>query len=265
MLIAQRSAPARVRLLGEPVDLVTAPEVMDFIADRASRGAKAIVANHNLHSLALLRRRPSLRAFFDMADVVEIDSVPLVLWGKLIGEPVTRAHRCTYLDWRDDFWERADRNGWRVFYLGGAPGVAAEAAARIRGRRPGATIAVHDGFFDRRRGSPGNRAVVAEINAFRPDVLLVGMGMPIQEDWIADNYAALERGVVLSVGAAFDYEAGVQPAAPRRLGRLGLEWLFRFATQPRRLFVRYFVEPWTLAAPAFADVRGALARPTATS
>jgi N-acetylglucosaminyldiphosphoundecaprenol N-acetyl-beta-D-mannosaminyltransferase len=257
---ASCSAPARVRLLGETMDLVTSEQVLDFVAGRAKLGRKGLVANHNLHSLALLKRRPALRAFFDMADLVEIDSVPLVLWGRLKGDPVSRAHRCTYLDWREDFWTRADRGGWRVFYLGGAPGVAARAAARISAAFPGAVVAVRHGYFDRRAGSAENRAVVAEINAFRPDVVLVGMGMPIQEDWIAENYAALDRGVVLSVGAAFDYEAGVQPPAPRWLGQVGLEWLFRFASQPRRLFGRYFVEPWTLAGAALGDVRAALAR-----
>jgi N-acetylglucosaminyldiphosphoundecaprenol N-acetyl-beta-D-mannosaminyltransferase len=259
------AAPARVRLLGEAMDLVTPTEVMDFVDRRAARGAKAVIANHNLHSLALLKRRPAMRAFFDMADLVEIDSVPLVLWGKLKGEAVSRAHRCTYLDWRDDFWERADRLGWRVFYLGGAPGVAEEAAEKVRASRPGAVIATRHGYFDRAPGSAENAAVVAEINAFKPDVIFVGMGMPIQEDWIVQNYASLERGVVLSVGAAFDYEAGVQTPAPRWIGRIGLEWLFRFADQPRRLFGRYFVEPWTLAGAAMDDLREVFDRPTLAS
>jgi len=90
-------------------------------------------------------------------------------------------------------------------------------------------------------------------------VVLVGMGMPIQENWIAQNAHRLDQGVLLSVGGAFDYEAGVQIPAPRWLGRLGLEWLFRFAVQPKRLFRRYFVEPWSLIPVAVEDVRSAVA------
>ena len=117
-----------------------------------------------------------------------------------------------------------------------------------------ATIATHDGYFDIALSSPENAAVVAEINAFRPHVLFVGMGMPRQEIWIERNFAALDFGAVLPVGAAFDYEAGVQRAAPRWTGRLGVEWAFRFASNPRRLFRRYFVEPWSLIPLALQDV-----------
>ena len=84
--------------------------------------------------------------------------------------------------------------------------------------------------------------------------------MPRQEAWIARNLAALPDCVILNVGAAFDYEAGVQRAAPRWMGRVGLEWLYRLAHDPRRLFRRYCVEPWSLAGPAARDVLTALRR-----
>ncbi len=78
--------------------------------------------------------------------------------------------------------------------------------------------------------------------------------MPLQEAWISRHYDELNAAAVLPVGAAFDYEAGVQRAAPRVLGRLGLEWLYRLAADPRRLFHRYLVEPWTLLGPAAGDL-----------
>ncbi len=188
--------------------------------------------------------------------------MPLIYWGKALGLPVSSEHRCTYLDWRDDFWAVAAQRGWRVFYLGGAPGVAEEAATRLMKQWPGVHIATHHGYFDQDPASRDSAQVLAQINVFQPHVLMVGMGMPIQERWITRNYEALATGVVLSVGAAFDYEAGVQTAAPRVLGALGLEWLFRLASQPRRLFRRYLIEPWSLAALAMSDVdRYILRRP----
>ena len=248
--------PGRVRLLGEPVDLITAPELMRFVGDAIASGRRAVIANHNLHSLYLLRRRPEMRAFYAMADLVELDSTPLVAWGRLLGLPISRAHRLTYLDWREQFWTEAHQRGWRVFYLGGSPGVAETAAARLSARYPGAAIGCRDGYF-----APGdNDAVVEAISAFRPDILFVGMGMPRQELWIAANADRLERGVVFSVGAAFDYEAGVQRSAPRWLGRVGLEWAFRLVTSPARLAARYLVEPWWLIPAAARDVLAALAR-----
>ena len=81
------------------------------------------------------------------------------------------------------------------------------------------------------------------------------MGMPIQEAWLHRRYDQLDAAAVLPVGAAFDYEAGVQRPAPRLLGALGLEWLFRLLLDPRRLFHRYLVEPWSLVGPAMEDVR----------
>jgi N-acetylglucosaminyldiphosphoundecaprenol N-acetyl-beta-D-mannosaminyltransferase len=244
----------RIQLMGQPIDLVTCEQVMGFLARKVSRGRKAVIANHNAHSLYLINRHPEMRALYERADLIEVDSMPLLLWGKLMGEPASRGHRCTYLCWRDMFWEMADKYRWRVFYLGGAPGVAETAAETLRWSYPGAAIQTRDGYFDMGCGSTENAAVVEEINAFRPDVLFVGMGMPRQEIWIERNYDALATGVLLPVGAAFDYEAGVQRAAPRWTGRLGVEWMFRFFSDPRRLFGRYFIEPWALIPLALEDI-----------
>lgn len=251
------SAP-RAELLGGDVDLVTCADVMDFVANAAEAGRKAIVANHNLHSLYLVKKSPAMADFFSKADLIEIDSMPMILWGKMLGLPVTPANRCTYLDWRDQFWAMASQRRWKVFYLGGKPGVAQEAARRLMQRWPGVEIVTHHGYFDRKTGSAANSAVIAQINACRPHVLMVGMGMPIQETWIADNFEALESGVVLPVGAAFDYEAGVQVPAPRMLGTLGVEWLFRLICHPTRLFSRYLIEPWALVRPAMTDLSRSL-------
>lgn len=245
--------PARVRLLGGEVDAVTPAQVLAFAEARIAAGRPAIIANHNLHSLYLLRRDASMRALYAMADLIEADSYPLIAWGKLLGRPIGREHRATYLDWREDFWALATARQWRVFYLGGAPGVAARGAAAIRQRWPSADITVRDGFFDMDHAVEAG-AVLDAIRAARPQVLLVGMGMPRQEAWIARHHADLPPCVTLPVGAAFDYEAGAVPTPPRWTGPLGLEWLYRFATEPRRLFSRYFIEPWSLIGPALADL-----------
>jgi N-acetylglucosaminyldiphosphoundecaprenol N-acetyl-beta-D-mannosaminyltransferase len=246
-------SPPRVRLLGAEVDIVTPALVLAFTARRIRWGGKGLVANHNAHSLALMKTEPRMRAFYRRADLIEIDSTPMIAWGRLMGLPLGAQHRCTYLDWRDTFWGTAEQLGWRVYYLGGAPGVADVAVENIMRRWPGLRLAARHGYFDQTPGSPENQAVIAQINAWRPDVIFVGLGMPLQETWIDQNFDALERGVVFSVGGAFDYEAGAQSTCPRWLGRVGLEWLFRVATQPRRLFSRYFIEPWALAPAALAD------------
>ena len=253
--------PRRVRLLGGEVDLVTPWDVLRRIDGAAAGGRPALIANHNAHSLFLVRRSAQLRAFFAQADLIQIDSTPLIAWGRLLGLPLTRKMRSTYLDWQDDFWRLAEARRWRVFYLGGAPGVAETAAARLAERYPNVQIACQHGYFDTDPASGENRQVLARIAAFDPHVLLVGMGMPRQELWALENRAAIRRGAVLTVGAAFDYEAGVQAAAPRWTGRLGVEWLVRLVGQPRRLFGRYLIEPWSLIGPATQDIAAAIMRP----
>lgn len=252
----QPTAPlARLTLMGEAMDPVTPVQVLGFVARQVERRRKGVIANHNLHSLYLTPRTPRMADFYDRADLIQIDSVPLILWGKLLGHPIELSHRSTYLDWRDQFWQLAAERGWRVFLLGSAPGVADAMADRVRTVWPQLIVETQQGYFDHAPDSAANTAVVERINAFRPDVVLVGMGMPLQERWIAENMDRLTSGVLFSVGGAFDYEAGVQTPAPRWLGMMGLEWLFRFAMQPRRLFRRYFFEPWSLAGALLDDLR----------
>lgn len=253
-----RRALERIEVLGAQVDLVRPEEVMHHVETAVADKRPFLVANHNAHSLYLIRRRPELKTFFEAADVVEVDSTPVIAFTRLLGLHSRPFHRCTYLDWRGHFWSLAARNGWRVFYLGGAPGVAAQAARRLRELYPAVCIETRDGFFDMAPDAADAAEVLAQITAFEPDILFVGMGMPRQELWIARNRASLPPCAVFSVGAAFDYEAGVQRAAPRWMGRLGVEWLFRLCADPRRLAHRYCVEPWFLLGPAARDVAMAL-------
>ena len=256
----RRRAPERVSILGQPVDLVKPEEVLHHVQQAVLQGAKSLIANHNLHSLYLIQKRPELAGFYDRADLIEVDSTPLLWFSRALGLHSRGFHRCTYLDWRDHFWSVANREGWRVMSIGGAPGVGDEAARRLTARYPGADIAIHHGFFDAHRDGPENAAVLAQIKAFQPHILFVGMGMPRQELWIDDNFERLPDCVILSVGAAFDYEAGVQSAAPRWMGRAGIEWAYRLFHDPKRLFVRYCVEPWTLLPLALRDIRDARRR-----
>lgn len=252
----------RAKLLGADVDLVTREGVLDFVASAAEAGDRAIVANHNLHSVYLSRHDADMASFFDQADLIEIDSMPMVYWGRLLGLPTAPTNRCTYLDWREGFWRMAAERRWRVFFLGAADGVVEEAARRMMAAWPGVEIATHHGYFDTMPGSAENQAVIDQINDFEPHIVMVGMGMPIQELWVSRNARFLKRGVMLTVGAAFDYEAGIQGAAPRILGQLCLEWLYRLLLDPRRLSRRYLFEPWTLLDAALADLKACLVRPS---
>jgi N-acetylglucosaminyldiphosphoundecaprenol N-acetyl-beta-D-mannosaminyltransferase len=246
----ERRPEERVSLLGGAMDLVRAPEVFHYASSQIAAGRQVVIANHNLHSLYLLRKHPDLRRFFARADLVEIDSMPLILWARLMGRPSRRFHRCTYLDWRSEFWDWIARDNLKVFFVGGAPGVGGTALEEIREHWPTVRAATHHGYFD---ASVENEDVCREIRDFAPQVLLVGMGMPRQELWVLQNLERLPNCAIFTVGGAFDYEAGVQSPCPRWLGLLGAEWLYRLLTNPR-LVRRYTLEPWSLLGPALHDI-----------
>jgi N-acetylglucosaminyldiphosphoundecaprenol N-acetyl-beta-D-mannosaminyltransferase len=240
--------------LGVEMDLVRPEEVMHHVAHAVAAGERYCVANYNLHGVHLAHRNPDYAQFCEAADLIEVDSTPIIFFTRLLGLHSRPFHRCTYLDWREHFWSLANREGWRIFYLGGAPGVPETAAEGLVRRYPGVVIKTRHGYFDAAPGSADNAEILAEIAAFRPQILFVGMGMPRQEAWLVRHAPQIAPCVTFSVGAAFDYEAGVQCAAPRWMGRAGVEWLYRLARDPRRLFGRYLIEPWSLAGVALADI-----------
>jgi N-acetylglucosaminyldiphosphoundecaprenol N-acetyl-beta-D-mannosaminyltransferase len=242
----------RHALLGAEVDAITPDQMLDFVAARVAQGRGGVVANHNLHSLYLYRKSAAMRDFYARADLIEIDSTPMIAWGRLLGYDLSRQHRCTYLDYREDFWARAEAHSWRVCHIGGAREHNDASKAAILRRHPGVSLEVRTGYFD--INGPDNDALIKNLQTLRPQVLLVGMGMPRQELWIMQNLDRLPPCVILPVGAAFDYEAGAMYTPPRWSGRIGLEWLVRFVHEPRRLFSRYFIEPWALIPQALGDL-----------
>jgi N-acetylglucosaminyldiphosphoundecaprenol N-acetyl-beta-D-mannosaminyltransferase len=234
-----------VAFLGLTLQPRSIPEMNKLVEKGIRERQKWIIANHNLHSVYLLHRQPKLKEFYSHAHSTYVDGMPLVALGRLYGYPLKRDQRVTNVDWTGPLMELAASRGWRVFNLGSSKQVAEQGAATLRRLYPALQIEVSDGFFDARPGSAENEALVKRINAYRPDLLMVGMGMPRQEYWTQENFSQLDAHVILSsTGAALEYIAGAAPTPPRWAGRIGLEWMFRLAHEPRRLFSRYLIEPW---------------------
>jgi N-acetylglucosaminyldiphosphoundecaprenol N-acetyl-beta-D-mannosaminyltransferase len=234
-----------VEFLGLTIQPRSMTELTELVEQGIREDRKWIIANHNLHSVYLVHRHAKLRDFYAQAHWTYVDGMSLIALGRLYGFPLSREQRVTNADWTGPLMELAAARGWRVFNLGSPQQVAEEAAHKLRERYPSLQLEVSDGFFDASHGSADNEALLQRINAYQPDLLLVGMGMPRQEFWTQENYARLNVRVILSSnGAAFDYVAGAVPVPPRWSGRMGLEWLFRFYYEPRRLFGRYLFEPW---------------------
>jgi len=243
--------PPRLLILNVTVNPLSITELNHYISESIDCQKCWIIANHNLHSIYLYQRDAKMRMFYERADIIHIDGMPLIYWAQLLGYPVTREQRVTYVDWIHHLLAMATCKGWRIFYLGGKPGVAARAAECLRSQYPSLMIATHHGYFR----PDQNDAVLGTITSFQPHILMVGMGMPRQEHWILDNLDRIRTNAILTAGACFDYIAGEIPTPPRWMGRMGLEWLYRLISEPRRLGRRYLVEPWSLLPLMIKDIQ----------
>lgn len=246
--------PWSFEVLGVKLHAMTARDLHCTVAATIRAGAQYIIAGHNLHSVYLFHRDPEMRRCYEQARYVFVDGMPLVWLARAAGLPVQREHRNTPVDWLPDLLGTAAREGWRVFYLGSAPGVAERGAAVLREKWPNLQMETAHGFFDITPGSEDAEAVLARIRGFAPHILCVGMGMPLQEHWIARFGHRSGANVVLNLGALMDLIAGELPVPPRWIGRAGLEWLYRLVTRPKRVWRRYLVEPWFLLPFAVRDL-----------
>ncbi len=227
----------RVDVLGVGVDPLTVGELHAEIGRLVRGGRRGLVLNVNAHCLNLCYEDPKLRDFMNGARVVFCDGAGVMLAARILGRRIPE--RITYADW---IWQLADlaaAQGFSLYLLGARPGVAREAARRLGERYPGLKISgARHGYFDHGTGSA---AVVQAINAAAPDILLVGLGMPLQEHWLMENGHRLNVGVALTGGAVFDYVSGTLRRGPRLLTENGFEWLARLLVEPRRLWRRYLV------------------------
>jgi N-acetylglucosaminyldiphosphoundecaprenol N-acetyl-beta-D-mannosaminyltransferase len=230
----------RVEVLGVGVDPLTVEGLHERIERLIRWRSRGLVLNANVHCLNLCYEDPELRGFLNGADVVFCDGAGVMLAARLLGGRIPE--RITYADWAWQLASFAEAQGFSVYLLGARPGVAEEAARRLEARYPDLKIiGVRHGFFDHDTHSPENEAIVEEINGARPDILLVGLGMPLQEHWLMKNRDRLNAGVALTGGAVFDYVSGKVRRGPCVLTDNGFEWLARLYQEPRRLWRRYLL------------------------
>lgn len=255
MTVRSFSHPALQDFFGTTLTPFGSDELARLIAEHRQAGdAALLVGCHNLHSLYLGHRDATMAAFFRRCAYCYVDGVP-VLW-LLRGLGLDDgARRFSLMDTLPDLLDRAEREGWRVCYLGNTPAVIERAERWISGRWPALAATLVDGYQQ-------DRAAYEAVAAARPDLLFVGMGMPRQESWILDHVDRLPPCVILQAGATLDYYTGAQAKPPAWLSRLGLGGVYRLLHDPRRLWRRYLLEPWALAGP-FLRLRRELRRPEA--
>ena len=222
-----------------PIDLARPVELLRRITGWVGEpGPPRRVMYVNAHVLNQSREHPELRHTLETSDLVYCDGYGVRLAAKAL--EVEIPHRMTGADWIWDLGALCQSAGQSIYLLGSEPGISFEAAERLRSRFPALRLSgAHHGYFE--AGSPHDERVVEHINSCRPDILLVGMGTPKQELWVRDNADRLDVGVVWTVGALFDYVSGRVPRAPGWLADNGLEWIFRLAVEPQRMWRRYLL------------------------
>ena len=225
------TSTARTKILGVPVDAIAYDQWMEQIRQwvRHSRHPHH-VCTVNPEFIILARQDPIFFNILNRADLCVPDGVGLLWASRILGSPI--AERVTGSDGVPVIAAHAAQHGWRIFFLGAAPGIAEKAADVLRQQHPGLQVA---GSY---AGSPAEAeedSIVSLINGSAADILLVAYGAPAQDKWIARNLPRLHVKMAMGVGGSLDFIAGIVPRAPVWMRENGLEWLYRLIRQPWRL------------------------------
>jgi N-acetylglucosaminyldiphosphoundecaprenol N-acetyl-beta-D-mannosaminyltransferase len=246
-------APEPVNVLGVNVSAIDMGMALAAIQRWVESGEHQYVCVTGVHGVMESQRDESLRAIHNNAGLVTPDGMPLVWLSRLRG--ARHVQRIYGPDLMLACCELSVQHEWRHFMFGGAPGVPELLSDRLRKRYPGLKIV---GTFSppfRPLTDGEDEEIVRLINEAQPDIVWVGLSTPKQERWMAAHLNRLQARVLLGVGAAFDFHAGLKRQAPRWMQHVGMEWVFRLATEPRRLWRRYLTNNprfvWSLIRQSF--------------
>ena len=229
-----------INIFNVQITPLTVKTLHGHIADCVRTKQHQLILNVNVHCLNLAYEHKWLRDFLNQVYIVFCDGAGAIIGAKILGYDIPQ--RITYADWMWQLAEFASEEGFTFYFLGAEPGVADQAATRLQARFPKLKIlGIHHGYFDKTLNSQENKAVIHQINAAQPDILVVGFGMPLQEHWLSENWADLNATVTLTGGAVFDYISGELQRAPKWMTDYGLEWFGRLLIEPHRLWHRYLI------------------------
>ena len=250
------TSSSRSTLLGSPLDAVTLPEAVSVVDAAVSERRQLQHTALNAAKVVRIQHDDLLRDAVAGSELVTADGQAVVWAARLLGQSVPE--RVAGIDLFEALLTLAARRGYGVYLLGARPAVVKRAAAVIRARHPGIRIVgARDGYF----AAEESDAVVDQIQRAAPDLLFVALETPVKETFIARYRDRLGAPFVMGIGGSLDILAGERRRAPRLLQRLGLEWCYRLAQDPRRLARRYVVGntvfTWLVLRAAFARLGGA--------
>ena len=227
--------PRRARLLNGEFDPLTLPQAVDAVFESVRAGRRGWLCTVNVAYLMMMRADARLQGFVQRAALVVADGQPLIWCSRWLGRRLPE--RVPGIDMVMPICERAASEGRRIYLLGATQEVAATAARRLSERFPALRLDYADGYFGRDEA----RLRAERICASGAEILFVAMGVPRQENFIEEQWERLGVKMAIGIGGSLDVLAGLRLRAPAWVQRAGMEWLFRLAQEPRRLFARYLV------------------------
>lgn len=227
-----------IRIFGVKIDKLTQREVLEKVENYLNDSVTRTIYTPNTEIVMEAKKDKKLKNILNDGDIVIPDGIGLIYAAKIKKKKLPE--RVTGCDVSFKILEMANKNGHSVFLLGGKEGVAEEAGHRLKEKYPNIKLAgVQNGYFKGAHiGHPGHeeeKKIVENINASKADILFVGLGAPKQEIWIDENKKELNCKVIIGNGGTVDIIAGRVCRAPEIYQKLGLEWLYRLAKDPKRI------------------------------
>ena len=231
----------RIRFMNTEIDNLTMEESLQTIDKLIKENHNAYVVTPNVDHIVQLESGGPLVDVYKNADLILTDGKPLIWVSKLYKNPIKE--KISGSDLFPRLCALAAEKGYRMYFLGAAEGVAAKAAVNLEKRYPGLqVVGTYSPPFGFEKDELEIEKITRCIKDKKPHILVVGLGCPKQELFILHHKDELDVPLSLGLGASLDFEAGNIKRAPAWMAEHGLEWLYRFIQEPRRLFKRYFID-----------------------
>ncbi len=249
----------QTELLGISFERATLSSAVTQILDAAKEKRKGLVVTPNVDHIVMLQDDHDMKRIYDHALFRYADGMPIVWLSKIVkGESLPE--RVTGADLLIAICEKASKTDLKIYFLGGNPGIAEQAATRLISKFPSLKISgIYSPPFGFEHSEEETNWIINDINARNVDILFIGVGAPKQEKWAAKHSDRLQVGPILCVGAAFDFAAGVINRAPLWVQKSGCEWIWRLASEPTRMWRRYLVRDSRFIPLAWKEISKSIA------
>lgn len=238
--LKNRREKVSVNFFDRRIDFMNMEEIVQIISDKAIKHEKLFIASYNVHGFNLSMQLNEFLEYQKNADIARCDGMGIIKGLSLMGYKLPLEYKISGTELIPKLVEQCHQNNLSIFLLGTKPEILELAIFKQKEKYHQLKIAGYHGYFDK-ADTLQNKKVIQKINCFSPDILVVGMGMPIQEIWIQKNRKKIKANIIIPCGAVIDRLAGLVSDCPKFMSDAGLEWLYRLIREPKRLAARYLL------------------------